>query len=143
MIAVSRTFTVRQPVERVVAYLKDFTRAQDWDPGTVSCVRVDEGPVRAGSRWVNTSKFMGRTAVLNYRLDTLEPRHLVFRGTNEAATSCDDLSFSEVPDGTAVTYRAEIGFNGVVRIAGPLLRRPFERLADRVVTRMTNVLEGL
>lgn len=143
MVAVSRTFTVHQPVEKVVDYLQDFTNARDWDPGTLSCVRDDSGPLRPGSQWTNTSTFMGRKAVLVYRLETLEPRHLVFRGVNESATSRDDLGFAEHPDGTQITYRAEIGFKGAARVFGPFLRLPFERLADRVVTQMTEVIDGL
>lgn len=143
MVAVSRTFTVDQPVEKVVDYLADFANARDWDPGTLSCVREDTGPLRVGSQWVNTSAFMGRRTVLTYRLETLEPRHLVFQGKNESATSRDDLRFAEVPRGTEITYRAEIAFAGALRVLSPLLRLPFERLADRVVAQMTHVIGAL
>lgn len=145
MVAVARTFTVPQPVEEVVGYLKDFSHTEQWDPGTVSCTRSDgAADVRVGSRWTNTSTFLGRTAVLDYRLERLEPRHLVFRGSNASATSCDDLTFAETPEGTRITYRAEIRFlHTLPRLLGPLLRRPFNRLADDVVTQMTEVFEGL
>jgi hypothetical protein len=64
MAAVTRAFTVNPPVGTVVDYLKDFTHAEQWDPGTRSCVREDSGPVRVGSGWHNTSVFMGRTTEL-------------------------------------------------------------------------------
>ncbi len=40
MVDVSRTFTVRRPLDEVVAYLRDFANAVDWDPGTQKCERI-------------------------------------------------------------------------------------------------------
>ncbi len=57
MITVSRTFGVDAPSEVVVAYLADFAHAEQWDPGTVRCVRSDDGPVGVGSSWRNTFNF--------------------------------------------------------------------------------------
>lgn len=45
----SRTFTVTPPPEIVVDYLKDFHHAEQWDPGTRTCKRIDSGPVAEGS----------------------------------------------------------------------------------------------
>ncbi len=143
MVAVSRTFTVAAPLNRVHDYLKDFGNAVHWDPGTVQCVRRDQGPLGAGARWTNTSTFLGRTAVLDYTLAVLEPDRLVFRGTNEKAASTDDISLEALAETTQLTYRAQITFHGALRFASPLLRKPFERLADQVVERMTAVLGDL
>ena len=41
VVDVSRTFTVRQPREVIVAYLRDFSHAEQWDPGTVECTQED------------------------------------------------------------------------------------------------------
>lgn len=143
MVAVSRTITVSAPMERVQDYLKDFANAEQWDPGTHQCIRCDDGPLQVGAEWINTSEFMGRSAVLRYRLDVLEPDRLVFRGANEKAESVDDMSFQPLPAGTRITYSARITFGGVLRVISPLLRPPFERLADRVAERMTEVLSEL
>ena len=143
VVAVSRTVTVPASMEQVQEYLKDFSNAEQWDPGTLQCVRCDEGPVRVGSEWINTSSFMGRTAVLRYRLVVLERNQLVFRGANDKAKSEDDMVFEPVSLGTRITYNARITFGGVVKLAAPLLRRPFERLADNVAERMTEVLSEL
>ena len=56
MVDVSRTFTVRQPREVIVAYLRDFSHAEQWDPGTVECTQEDDAPIALGTRWHNKSK---------------------------------------------------------------------------------------
>ena len=106
MVRVTRTFTVTQPAGAVLGYLKDFGNAVDWDPGTQSCHRLDSGPIVVGSAWHNVSRFLGRRAELTYRLSVTEPGHLVFTGTNNGATSTDDLRVTDVgPGRSQVTYR--------------------------------------
>jgi hypothetical protein len=142
--AVTRAFTVRPPVGTVVDYLKDFAHAEQWDPGTRRCVREGSGPVGVGSRWRNTSVFMGRTTELEYRLERLEDDRLIFAGSNRSATSRDDLSFAAQPDGaTRITYHAEINLLGPFRLVGPLLGLPLRHLADEVAAQMTRVINEL
>ena len=71
MSTVSRTFSVGVPPEIVVPYLADFAHAEQWDPGTVRCVRNDDGPVIVGSSWHNTSKIVGISTELTYTLEQL------------------------------------------------------------------------
>lgn len=143
MVTVERTFTVAKHVDLVVEYLKDFSRAEVWDPGTRSCRRVDQGPVSEGSLWKNVSVFRGRETELDYRLFRLRPDRLTFVGENKTATSTDDLTFRTVPEGTAITYRAHIVFHGLAKLADPFLRREFERLGDEVSRLMPQAINAL
>ena len=56
---IERSVTVGQPVDRVFAYLSDFTNTTEWDPGTVRTERV-AGDGGVGTRYHNVSKFLGR-----------------------------------------------------------------------------------
>lgn len=94
---VERTFTVASSPEGVVEYLRDFARAEQWDPGTVSCTRLGEGPVEVGSRWRNVSTFLGRRTELVYELTRDDPDGLRFVGRNDTATATDDISITPVP----------------------------------------------
>lgn len=141
MITVRRSFRLAVPLDDLVTYLEDFERTEEWDPGTVRCVRIDEGPVRPGSTWRNTSRFRGRTSELLYRLQVRDPAHLVFVGTNKTVTSTDDMVFEAVSPGqTLLTYRASLRFKGLARLATPFLRAEFERLADEVVERLPSAV---
>lgn len=144
MVSVQRTFEVDQPLEVVVNYLKDFARAEAWDPGTQSCRREGpQGPVDVGTTWHNVSQFRGRQTELEYRLAVLEPSHLTFVGQNKTATSTDDLTFSPSGTGTTITYHAQIEFHGLAKLAGPFLQSEFERLGDQTEQQMTTVINGL
>jgi carbon monoxide dehydrogenase subunit G len=140
---VERTFTVARPIEAVFDYLLDFTHTEAWDPGTVSTTRVsgDGGP---GTRYHNTSSFMGRTTELEYETITVErPRRLRFRGHNDSATATDDLRLTPAADGAAtqIHYRADFEFGRLVSLVAPLVVRPkLEKLADETVEQLKRTL---
>ncbi|GGY32800.1 SRPBCC family protein [Streptomyces tanashiensis] len=136
MINVERILVVGLSLPELVTYLEDFAHTEDWDPGTVSCVRLDDGPVRTGARWRNTSVFRGRRTDLEYRLDVRESARLRFVGENKTVTAVDDLRFSVDGNGTRLTYRASLTFKGLAKLATPFLRSDFERLTDGVSTRL-------
>jgi carbon monoxide dehydrogenase subunit G len=143
VIKVERTFEVDRPVSTVVDYLKDFAHATEWDPGTKSCEQTSEGPVGVGTTWHNVSDLKGRETELQYELVRLEPGHLTFVGTNKTATSTDDISVAPAPGGATVTYRAEIQFHGIAKVAGPFLSGEFERLGDETRDSMTAAIARL
>ncbi|MFD6182989.1 SRPBCC family protein [Streptomyces goshikiensis] len=137
MITVQRDILVGLPLNDLVSYLEDFSRTEEWDPGTVRCVQVGEGPVQQGTVWQNTSRFRGRTSDLRYRLASREPARLLFIGENKTVTATDDLTFqARSATTTLLTYTASLRFKGVARVATPFLRPAFERLADEVAARL-------
>jgi carbon monoxide dehydrogenase subunit G len=142
-ITVECSFRVSTPAPTVAAYLEDFSNTEEWDPGTLRCRRLDQGPLAVGARWENTSRFRGRESTLQYRLVTREPHRLVFRGDNRTVTATDDIAIRPHGAGSLVTYRATLNFHGLFRFAEPVLRGSFERLADAVQARLPHVLDSL
>lgn len=92
MTEISRSFTVTPPPPVVIDYLKDFGNAEEWEPGTESCTRIDDGPIAVGSRWHNVSKIAGMRTELTYELTQLSDEGLQFRGTNDTATAIDTIT---------------------------------------------------
>lgn len=145
MTTVSRTFTVTPPPGVVVDYLKDFSHAEEWDPGTESCTRNDSGPVRVGSTWHNVSKIAGVSTELTYELTELTDERIVLVGTNDTATSTDTITV--VPDpqtgGSEVTYEAVIEMKGAAKMGEPLVKVVFEKIGNDTEDDMTTVLNRL
>ncbi|TWP50815.1 polyketide cyclase [Lentzea tibetensis] len=139
---VTRTFTVGTAPDEVADYLRDFSRTEQWDPGTVSCTRIDTGPVAVGARWRNVSMFLGRKTELVYVLTRSEPDRLRFVGTNKTATSTDDLSFSagESPGTTEIAYHAHVELNGLARLGTPVAKIAMEKLGSDTEKSLTRIL---
>jgi carbon monoxide dehydrogenase subunit G len=143
MITVSRTFAVPAAPAAVLDYLKDFGNAVEWDPGTQSCTRTDSGPIEVGAQWHNVSKILGVTAELTYTLEKLEPDTIVLVGRNEKSTSTDTITVRPAGDGTELTYRAELEMHGLAKLATPVMKLEFEKLAGQTEKQLTGVLTGL
>ena len=148
MVHVTRTFTVDRPVDVVVTYLADFGNAEQWDPGTVSCVRTDSGPVQVGATWRNTQKVLGMTSEMDYRLDRLDAGRIVLVGQNDKGSveSTDDLTVRPDPADAGrseVTYEATITFHGVAKLGAPVMQLEFEKLGNQVADGIQKAVAGL
>ncbi|MBW0100867.1 SRPBCC family protein [Pseudonocardia sp. KRD291] len=143
MVSVERTFVVNKPVDVVVDYLKDFSRAEYWDPGTKSCRRNDSGPIGEGSTWDNVSEFWGRETRLTYTLIRLEPNRLTFVGQNKTATTTDDITLSPRGSDTSISYHADIEFSALAKLAAPLMGSELKRLGDGTEDQLTRALNNL
>lgn len=143
MSTVSRTFTVTPPPAVVIPYLADFGNAEQWDPGTVRCVREDDGPVRIGSTWHNTSKLAGISTELTYTLEQLSERQVVLVGRNATATSTETIDVTPDAGGSTVTYTNELHFNGAARLATPLAKLLFEKVGNDTRRQLSDALNAL
>ena len=143
MPTVSRTFSVRPPPDQVVGFLKDFSAAEQWDPGTQRCTRIDDGPIGEGASWHNVSNIFGVTAELTYTLDKLTDDTLVFVGKNKSSTSVDTITVDASGTGSELTYRADLTMHGLAKLLSPLMKVVFEKLANDTEKQMTAVLNGL
>src|ERR1700722_10155259 len=140
---VSRTFSVEVPPKIVVPYLADFAHAEQWDPGTVRCVRNDDGPVTVGSSWHNTSKIVGISTELTYTLQQLTDTRIVLVGRNRTATSTETIDVAASGTGSRITYANEVQFNGAAKLAAPLAKLVFEKLGNDTVKQLVETLDAL
>ncbi|GGF46229.1 polyketide cyclase [Marmoricola endophyticus] len=143
MATVSRTFEVRSSPDVVVDYLKDFSHATEWDPGTDSCERIDSGEVRVGSTWANTSTIAGLSTDLTYELTELSATRIQFVGTNDTASSTDTITVEAHGAGSLITYEAVIEMKGAAKLADPVMKLVFEKIGSDTEGDMVQVLNGL
>jgi carbon monoxide dehydrogenase subunit G len=143
MTTVSRTFTVTPSPAVVLDYLKDFSHAVEWDPGTESCTRIGTGLVGVGSRWHNTSKIAGVSTELVYELTELSDTHLKLVGSNDTATSTDTITVVPAGSGSEVTYEAVIEMKGAAKLTEPVVKLVFEKIGNDTEDDMTTVLNRL
>ncbi|MDQ6642344.1 MAG: SRPBCC family protein [Actinomycetota bacterium] len=137
-----RTVTTRWDAESVLAYLLDFTSAEEWDAGTVRCTLMS-GDGGVGTTYRNVSKFLGRETTLDYEVESVSPGHeFVITGRNKTVTSRDTISVRATSAGTEVVYGAEMTFHGLAAIASPLLTPFLKRLGDQTQIKLRRTLDA-
>ena len=138
-----KTVVIDKPRDAVFAYLSDFTTTTKWDPGTVVTVN-QHGDGGAGTTYLNTSTFLGRTTQLTYVVREFIPGERIrLRGENKTVIAVDTMTFRSVDAGTEVTYTAEFTFKGPSRLLARLLRPAFEQLGEQAQTGMRKALNQL
>lgn len=143
MPSVCRTFSVSTPPAVVVEYLKDFEHAEQWNPGTRSCERIDSGPVAEGAFWHNVSKVLGRTSELTYKLEELTDSRVVFIGENQSSRTVDTITVVPEGSGSTITYEADLEMHGSARLLNPVMKVVFEKRAGETERQMATVLNKL
>lgn len=128
---ISRTVEVDTPLEKVFAYLSDFTTTTEWDPGSVRTVRVS-GDGGVGTTYHNTSTFNGRETEVVYEVTELvEHQRFALRGENKTIIARDTMEFAATPGGgSRVTYTADFTFKGLAKLVAPFLGGAFKKLGD-------------
>lgn len=141
--------TVVTPTSRATAfaYLADFTNTEEWDPGTVR-TRLVIGDGGVGTRYANTSKFLGRSIDLEYLVTEYVPNErIVLQARTGSVTTTDTMEFADEgtgPDaGCRVRYHAQFDFKGLIRFVAPLSAPAFKRLGDEAERKLQTVLDRL
>lgn len=143
MTNVSRTFVVEAAPDVVIDYLKDFSHAEAWDPGTESCTRLDDGEIGVGSQWHNTSKIAGVSTELVYELTELRADSVTFVGENDTAKTTDVITARPHGTGTELTYDATIDMKGAAKLGAPAVKLIFEKVGNDTEDDLTRVLNQL
>ena len=139
------TTSVRTPMpaEDAFAYLADFSTTAEWDPGVTEAERLDDGPLRAGSRFRVVARSMGRDVPLVYEVTAYEPPHRIeLRGESSTVVSLDEITAEPSGTGALVTYDARLTLKGALRLADPLLGIAFKRIGDRAAAGMRRALNA-
>jgi len=143
MTSVERTFTVTAPAADVLEYLSDFANTEQWDPATQRTVRLNDGPVAPGATWRNTSKVFGRTSDLTYTMRSRTSDTLVFVGENKTLTTIDTIAVRPSGTGTEITYHVDLDLHGAAKLAAPVMKLEFEKLAHDTQKKLIEVLNRL
>jgi len=142
-VRLQRIVTVEKPLDKVFAYLSDFTTTTEWDPGTVKTV-LTSGDGGFGTEYLNTSTFAGRETQLSYVVQELVPNERIsLHGENKTVVAHDTMTFRATGNDTEVTYVADFTFKGIGRFIAPLMKRAFTQLGDEAQTGMAAALARL
>jgi carbon monoxide dehydrogenase subunit G len=129
--------------DEAFAYLSDFSTSAEWDPGVVAAERVGARAAGERTEFRLVAEFLGRKTPLTYRVVEYDrPRVVTFVGENATVVSRDRITFETIATGTRVTYDADLRLKGLLRLAGPLLVLAFNRVGDRALAGLSEVLGG-
>ncbi len=101
------TETIKAPLEKVFALANDIDRAMEWLPAGIRIEKLTEGPLRAGTRYRETRKVLGRFDTEIYEVTVYDPPHRseVFADGRQGTAGRGEFRFriDFAPEGSGAT----------------------------------------
>ncbi len=130
------------PVDEAFAFVADFANAERWDPGVLTSLRTNDGPLGVGATYRLVVRMGGRLAPMAYEVVQYEPgRRVVLAGSGRGVRAVDDIRFAPTADGTRIDYSADIRLVGLLRLAGPFAGGALARIGRAARDGMEAALE--
>ncbi len=141
---VEHSIEIRQPVERVFAYVTAPEHWPEWAGPVIAVRQARPGPLTVGAEFTQVVSFLGRQLESPCRVTAYEPnRRLVYRATSGPARGESTMLFEPVAGGTRYTQIMEGEPGGLVRkFAGPMVQSAAQRQVVADLETLKAVLEG-
>jgi uncharacterized protein YndB with AHSA1/START domain len=134
---------VERPIGEVFEYLTDPDRIPEWQTTALEARRETDGPLRVGSRFRETRKFLGRRLESTTEVVEYEPPHVfAVRPSAGPVPFQVTTSLSETAAGTRVVSVLEGEPGGFFRLGEPLVARALERELAKSLRALKRVLES-
>jgi uncharacterized protein YndB with AHSA1/START domain len=143
MLRAEESVVVQRPIDEVFAYFTDPATLPEWQASALEAQLEGEGPMRAGSRAVETRKFLGRR--MESTMEVLEyepPRRFTIKTSAGPVPFQVTSDLSEEDGGTLVRSVVEGEPGGFFRLAEPLVVRAVERELRNNLATLKDVLEA-
>jgi hypothetical protein len=144
MTRLSERIITEVSVEEAFAYTADFNNLAEWDPGIAESAQVGHGQIGRGTKFDVLVAFGSRKIPMVYTITEFEPPHrVVLVGEGSSLTAIDEITFAEVPQGTAITYTADLQFKGLMRLGAPFMGGVLREVGRKAVAGMSAALARL
>ena len=136
--------TTQAPIDKAFAYTADFNNLAEWDPGIAESTQIGDDTIDRGTAFEVLVAFGSRRIPMVYTItEIVPPYRIVLVGEGAALTAVDEITFDEVPQGTAVTYTADLQFKGLMRLAAPFLGGVLKGVGRKAVAGLSDALTRL
>lgn len=113
-------------------YMADFSNAEEWDPGTNSARRRDDGAIGVGSKFELVVEFAGRETSYMYEITEFDrPNVVVVEAESDALHLIDTMTMAESGAGSVLNYDARLNLKGWRKVSTPVMAVLFKRLSEK------------
>ncbi|MGN7403698.1 SRPBCC family protein [Cytobacillus praedii] len=141
--------TAKVSKQKAFEGLLDLDSANHWMRGLVKIEQLSEGPLQAGSQWMETRKMFGKEATEHFEVVELkEQEKIVLRcdgtkGTTGKGEFVFTYIVASVDDHTVITLNGEIkGLTGLTKFFGKMMAGTFKKACVKDLDGLISYLEN-
>jgi len=138
-LTLDETIVVDRPLPEVFAYLADFSRIEQWDPGVARACKLTPGAPGVGTGYRIDMK---AGFSLHYTVVEFEPQQrLLMTVDSRLFTAREEILVRETDTGTAVRYIARFDFPRPLALANRIYPALMERVGKATMAGLQRALE--
>jgi Polyketide cyclase / dehydrase and lipid transport len=140
---VEGSIVIDRPVDEVFDFVADERNEPRYNAGMIRVEKLSPGPIGLGTCFEAEMISGGRRAPMTIEFTTFDrPRRLASSTRLSTMDIHGTLLFEPVPEGTRMTWRWELRPRGLLRVAGPLVRRMGQRQEQEIWAGLKRCLEA-
>jgi uncharacterized protein YndB with AHSA1/START domain len=139
-VVVAAEVDIKRPPEEVFDYCSDHRHEPEWNPMMTRIAKLTDGPVGAGTQYV--AEFVKGPPMVMQCTRYERPATWSLTGDSPAMTASGGWRVLPTADGSHLVVRVEMELHGLLRLAGPLLRRREQPMFERDLNNIKARLEG-
>lgn len=138
-VTLDETIVVQRPLREVFAYVSEFSRIEEWDPGVAEGHKLTDGSPGVGSEFRIEMKagFSLHYTVIEFEQD----RRMLMSVDSRLFTAREEIRFSEEAGGTAVRYIASFNFPTPLAAANRIYPAAMDRVGKNTMAGLKRALE--
>ena len=139
---VQQSILIDRPVAEVFAYLQNMDHRANYVPNLQSVELLTDGPLRLGSRFIETISVAGRTVPMTYEVVGFEENAWTQVETSDGPFPISaDLRLR--PDGqkTHLAVVLDATLKGIFRLGAPMVKKAVEQQAATMLKNIKHQLE--
>jgi uncharacterized membrane protein len=143
-LVITSSIEIDRPQQEVFAYLDELDKHPEWQGGLASSRVVTEGPIRVGTRVVDTRKVPGGPREMTYEITEHDPPHKSsWRTVDGPVRAVGSVIVDPVGDGarSRVTLEFNLEGHGVGVLYAPFARMQARKQVPKDQAKLKEILE--
>jgi NAD(P)-dependent dehydrogenase (short-subunit alcohol dehydrogenase family)/uncharacterized protein YndB with AHSA1/START domain len=138
-ITLDETIEVSRPLNEVFAYVSEFSRIEEWDPGVARGHKLTDGQPGVGSRYKID---MNAGFSLDYEIIEFEPnKRMLMTVDSRIFTAVEEILFEETEQGSTVRYIAKFDFPKPLAAANRVYPAAMDKVGKSAMAGLKQALE--
>lgn len=136
---------IDRPVGDVWKYMIDISNMPQWEDSRAEWKQTSEGPIRPGTTFRSSVRFLGREVTFDLRVTDLDPgRKFAFEAFNGfgKGTKMSYLMEPVEGDKTRLSRVAEVQLHGLSKVLRPLLASIARRAGELEARNVKRIMES-
>ena len=138
-VTLDETIEVKRPLHEVFAYVSEFSRIEEWDPGVARGHKLTPGAPGVGSEYRIDMKagFSLHYTVIEFEEDA----RMLMTVDSKVFTAREEIIFAETAAGTSVRYIARFNFSKPLAVANRVYPAAMDRVGKSTMEGLQRALE--